>query len=124
MVARRALRRCEACGQRGGVGRPNRYALPSWERRVERHREQEARGDEGVERAEQGDHRADARDRGEHGHRELIVSGVTLHNIVDGFAQETPFAISDVVSVDLKLQQATPVGYEEACCPASTTFPH
>lgn len=46
---------------------------------------------------------------------ELIVSGVTLHDIVDGFAQETPFAISDVVSVDRKLQQATPLGYEEAC---------
>lgn len=46
---------------------------------------------------------------------ELIVSGVTLHDVVDGFAQETPFAISDLVSVDLQLQQATPLGYEEAC---------
>jgi hypothetical protein len=46
---------------------------------------------------------------------ELLVGGVTLHEVVDGFPQDPPFPISDLFAVDLKLEQATPLGYQDTC---------
>ncbi|MFO0710186.1 MAG: hypothetical protein U0353_10125 [Sandaracinus sp.] len=46
---------------------------------------------------------------------EVLVAGVTLHDVVDGFPQSSPFPIAEVVSIDRALREATPLGYQDAC---------
>lgn len=46
---------------------------------------------------------------------ELVVSGATLHDVLDGYPQDPPFELSDLLAVDLDLRATTTLGYRDTC---------